>query len=53
LHKLTNTELTSDFGIMSLARVMMLPPNGKIRHENIIGLDPDLNPGVPIAVQAC
>jgi hypothetical protein len=37
-HKLPNTELTSDFGIVSLAQVKMLPPNGKIHHENIIWL---------------
>jgi hypothetical protein len=35
-HKLPNTELTSDFGIMSLAQVKMFPPNSKIHHENFI-----------------
>jgi hypothetical protein len=35
-HKLPNTELTGDFGMMSLARVKMIPPNGKIHHKNNI-----------------
>jgi hypothetical protein len=51
--KLPNTELTSDFGVMSLARVKMFPPNGKIHHENIIRLDWDSNPDLPIADKAC
>jgi hypothetical protein len=37
----------------SLAQVEMLAPNGKIHLENIIWLDRDSNPDLPIAGQAC